>query len=142
MRRRKNQRGEIMLEFALVMPVLFLLCFGAMDLSRVFRTAMVSSAAARAGVHYASLGESSGEDTTGIINAAKNDAANPAGMTVAVDRYCTCALGGEQVPCEISCSNKSKYVKVTARMPFTATLSLPGISSSFNMTTTSHVRVK
>ena len=131
-----------MLEFALVTPVLFLMCFGAMDLSRVFRSAMVSAAAARAGVHYASLGESSGEDTTGIISAAKNDGGNPAGMTVAVDRYCTCTLGGEQVPCEVSCSGKAKYVKVTARMPFQTVLSLPGVLSSFNLTSVSHVRVQ
>lgn len=131
-----------MLEFALVTPVLFLLCFGAMDFSRVYRSAMVSAAAARAGVHYASLSESSADDTTGIIKAANNDASSPADMTVAVERYCTCVLGGEQVPCDVSCSGRSKYVKVTARVPFKTTLALPGVPSTFNLSTQSHVRVK
>lgn len=131
-----------MLEFALITPALFLLCFGAMDLSRAFRGAMLMAGASRAAVHYASWGDSSADDTTGIINAAKTDAANPAGLTVAVDRFCTCALGGEQVPCEISCSAKAKYVKVTTRLPFKSILSLPGVAPAFNLTSVSHVRVK
>lgn len=131
-----------MLEFALVTPVLFLLCFGAMDFSRVYRSAMVSAAAARAGVHYASLGESSADDTDGIIAAAKRDASNPADVNVAVARYCTCALGGEQVACEVTCTGKAKYVRVTARVPFQTILRLPGVPSAFNLATGSHVRVQ
>ena len=141
MRRRKHQRGSVMLEFALVTPVLFLLCFGAMDLSRVYRSAMISAAAARAGVQYASSG-SAAEDTAGIIQAAKTDAGNTAGMTVSVDRYCACSIGGDPTSCTTTCSDKSKYVKVTARMPFKTMWSVPGMSSAFDLKSVSHVRVQ
>jgi Flp pilus assembly protein TadG len=142
MRRHKTQKGQVMLELAMVTPVLMLLCYGAMDLSRVYRGALVAAGAARAGVHFASQSDSSGDDMAGIIAAAKQDAQNASNVTVAVEQYCTCALGGEAVSCTTTCSTKSKYVKVTAQVPFSATLSLPGVPSSFNVKSVSHVRVQ
>ena len=139
-----------MLEFALVTPTLLLLCFGAMDLSRAFRSAMISAAAARAGVHYASSSEAASENTPGIVAAATQDAgiaagtddSDSSGIRVGVERYCTCAIGAATVPCEVSCTNKSKYVKVTTAIPFEATVKLPGLSPMHYLRSTSHVRVK
>ena len=141
-RRHRTQRGHAMLEFALATPVLMLLCFGAIDTTRMFRTAMVSASAARAGILYATSSSSAADDSTGIVNAAKQDAENREDRVVTVERYCTCSTGGDAVACTASCGSQSEYVKVTSRVPFRPTVALPGVPSELDMTSISHMRIR
>ena len=50
-----RQQGQDLLEFALVLPVLLLILFGAVDLGRVFHTAITIANAAREGARHGSI---------------------------------------------------------------------------------------
>jgi Flp pilus assembly protein TadG len=141
MKNRRSERGEVMLELALVTPALLLLCFGGIELSRAFRGASVTAAASRAGIHYASLSDAKANDTAGIVGAAKADADNDPDLDVSVS-HCTCSVGGPEVSCTTSCANQSKYVKVTAAFPFEPVVKFPGLASVLTLNSVSHLRVK
>lgn len=139
MRNRKSQRGSVMLEFALTAPALFLLVFGAMDLSRVFRSAMNVAAASRAGLHYASSGVVAMDDTAGISQAVA--AESGAAVSVSVSHYCTCSIGGSEEACTAACPSP-RYVRVSARQRFEPVLKVPGMSPSFTLTSVSRMRIE
>ncbi len=54
-RSQSNARGQVMVEFALVLPILVLLFMGTMDLARAVYAYGVISNAARDGAHWGSL---------------------------------------------------------------------------------------
>jgi Flp pilus assembly protein TadG len=64
----QNNRGQSMVEFALVLPLLLLLVFGMIEFGRVFNESLVVTAAAREGARSAAVG---GSDTV-ATNAALN----------------------------------------------------------------------
>jgi Flp pilus assembly protein TadG len=51
----KNNRGQGMVEFALLLPILITLCFGMIEFGRVINEMLVVSAAAREGARYAAV---------------------------------------------------------------------------------------
>ena len=93
---RVHNRGQGILEFALVLPVLFLIVFGVLDLGRVFFATIGLTNASREGVRYLTLhpDDVSNElgSFLGSITAA-TDEANYAGLSVS----------GSQVT--VDCSN-------------------------------------
>jgi Flp pilus assembly protein TadG len=107
-----------LVEFGLVMPLFLVLCMGAIDFGRVFLTAMSLTGANRAGLVYAASSSTASSDTTGITNLVKTAAANPSGLSVSTNQFCTCGLGGTSVSCSNSCSNKITYIQVTSTMTF------------------------
>jgi Flp pilus assembly protein TadG len=68
-----KSRGQALVEFALVLPLLLLLVLGAMDLGRVITTKMVMTNAAREGANFLSRNSASVSDpisaTKAIIEA-------------------------------------------------------------------------
>jgi Flp pilus assembly protein TadG len=52
---RKTRRGQSLVEFALILPVLLLIMFGVVDLGRAFYISVVLSNVAREGARYAAL---------------------------------------------------------------------------------------
>src|SRR5688572_6725555 len=128
MRNRQSQRGEVILEMAVITPALLLLVVGAMDVSRAFRTAMVTASASREGIHYASRNTTTSDDIAGIQNAAKADASNMQGLNVVASHYCTCSLGGTEAPCNSTCTGLMRYVKVRSTYAFTPMLKIPGLA--------------
>ena len=67
-----SQRGQNAVEFALVVPILFLVIFGLVDLARLFHAAITISGAARAGARYGAINPTEGDE---IIAAAEAEAA-------------------------------------------------------------------
>jgi hypothetical protein len=65
--RRRSQRSQALVEFALVSPLFFLIIFGAIDISRLLYTYTAISSAARDGARTASLSGSLFSDCQ-IIN--------------------------------------------------------------------------
>ncbi|HBY06523.1 MAG TPA: hypothetical protein DEH22_01535 [Chloroflexi bacterium] len=73
--RRKKENGQALLEFALVLPILFLLVFGAVDLGRVFFAQIALTNAAREGVRYLTVYPDDIDSSfAGSIAAAKSEA--------------------------------------------------------------------
>jgi len=67
----KNNRGQALVEFALVLPVLLLLIIGSMEFGLVINQYMVLAEAAREGARSAALG-SSNATVTAVVRAAAN----------------------------------------------------------------------
>lgn len=144
-RGKSNQKGSVLIEFALSSTVLLLMFFGIVDFSRLFYTSNVVANAACAATQYGALSPAHYGDFAGMQNAALQDAGNPAGMVVNATQFCACSIGGSQVPCPADCSgggSAETYIQVTVSMPFTGTLSYPGVPQTIQVSTTSAVRVQ
>jgi hypothetical protein len=62
----KTERGQEIIEFAIMFPILVLLAFGVLDLGRLFHASIVITNAAREGARYGTLNP---DDLGGTINA-------------------------------------------------------------------------
>lgn len=65
---RKSEKGQALVELALVVPILLMLIFGITEFGRVFGTQLILLNSAREGVRYAAVGASDTEVVTKIIN--------------------------------------------------------------------------
>jgi len=71
-RLRRDQRGAALVELAVVVPILAVLAVGAVDFGRIFKSAMVITAAARAGALYGAYSVPYAFDSTNITAAVTN----------------------------------------------------------------------
>jgi len=62
-----RQKGQDLVEFALVFPLLFLILFGVIDLGRIFHASISISNAAREGARYATLDPNFLLDFDGVL---------------------------------------------------------------------------
>src|SRR5271165_4548038 len=144
--REESQRGSLLVECALLLPVLLILMFGMVDFSRVFLTAIAVTSAAQAGAEYGSSSSSSPTDYTGMQNAAAHDAAQLASFTAIASQYCSCSPGGTSVSClTSSCSgygSPAKYVKVQTTSNFHTLFPYPFVPSYTTVNATAYMRVQ
>ncbi|CRK81535.1 TadE/TadG family type IV pilus assembly protein [Neobacillus massiliamazoniensis] len=68
----KSEKGQSLVEFALLLPVLVLLLFGIIDFGRIFHAYLTIDHAGREAARTASIGK----DTTTIKNTAVSDASS------------------------------------------------------------------
>jgi Flp pilus assembly protein TadG len=61
--------GQSAVEFALVLPLLFLIIFGLFDLARLYHAAITISGAARAGARYGAMFPDEGADIIAAVEA-------------------------------------------------------------------------
>jgi Flp pilus assembly protein TadG len=71
--RRRSQRGQELIELALLLPLLLLIAFGVLDLGRAFHSAITIANAARVGARF---GTADPTDVTGIASATVAEAQN------------------------------------------------------------------
>jgi Flp pilus assembly protein TadG len=83
-RKRRTERGAAAVEFALVVPLLFLLVFGMIDFGWAINRYTVLNNATREGVRLASLGADSSEITASVTNALADTGIDAAGVDVDV----------------------------------------------------------
>jgi Flp pilus assembly protein TadG len=92
-RRRKNQRGNVLVEFTVSVLVLTMLLAATADLGRMFYYADLCASAAEAGVHYAMVSAGHNTDLTGIQNAAlaePNTTPTLTGLSAVATNFYTC----------------------------------------------------
>lgn len=82
--RRRQERGAAAVEFALLVPILFVLVFGMIDFGWAINRNTVVNNATREGVRMASLGSDSSEITTSIQNSLGDMGLNGASVSVTV----------------------------------------------------------
>ncbi len=144
-RLQRDRSGASAAEFALVLPIMTLLLFGAVDVSGLAWTQMQVGAAARAGASYALT---HGYDEVGI-NAA---VANATGLTVTVgamskDAGCPNASTGitvvanKSTPCPDGGAIPGDYVTVNASGTYSPIFGWPGLPNAINLSARSQVRV-
>jgi Flp pilus assembly protein TadG len=159
--RKRSEDGTAAVEFALILPIIAILCCGAIDYGEAANLTTQLNSAARAGAQYAL---SHPDDPGGIAWAAQNSIRTSAALvTIAVPGnsalsgtnpyYCTCSDSNIDVANQVSCTaavsgvapctgTKKFFVKVTATQTFTPFLPYPGIASGVAMTGVATVQVR
>ncbi len=89
-RKARGKRGSTTVEFALTLPLLFLMCMGATDFGRLFYNAVTVANAAGTGAFYGTRNNIYATDRTGMETAARNDAQNLSSVTATADYFCDC----------------------------------------------------
>jgi len=137
---RHPQRGQSMVEVAVVAPVLVLLLLAAADFGRIFYTNVALNNAVRAGAQYGSQSRVTAANATGIRNAVTTDASNITLSGTPSVSQCTCISGSNVAVCTSTypCSDNpgATFVTVTASATFKTIAHIPGVASSTTMTST------
>ena len=127
-----DRSGNILLEFALALPVLALLVVGLLDLGRYSLQKSAMLQGARAGAQYGMLDTSDAAK----VNTTAQNATGLTGVTANTTWFCEC-VSGTTVACTTTCSGGAtikRYVTVSASKSFdsvltTATLSFGSFGS-------------
>jgi Flp pilus assembly protein TadG len=140
----KDRSGTTIIETAILVPALMLLCCGTMDFARVVYAGTEIAGAVRSGIQYGALTPGNSGDTTGMAQAAKNDAGDLGStVTASASNFCTCS--GSTVACTSTCTDGSipeGYVSVTANYTFTTTIPYPGLPQTVALSRTAKMRVQ
>jgi Flp pilus assembly protein TadG len=143
-------RGQSLVEFAMIVPVMLLLLVGAIEIGRFAHYSILVSNAARAGAQYGALSLATAGDKNGIVNAALADGQSVQGLTIDTPAElcgCSAAIVGGTPPgttCPATCTPPDHglvYVQVTANGTFPSLFKYPGIPKSFTVSSTEKMRV-
>lgn len=125
LRRFKPQDGgNVLIEFALAVPVLCILLAGGFDLGRYALQKSAIVEGARAGAQYGVFNPS---DTANINTTAQN-ATGLSGVTASNSVFCECT-SGTTASCTSTCSTLKKYITVSTSKPYSSVVT----SSTINM---------
>jgi Flp pilus assembly protein TadG len=143
---RNNRRGTSLIEMAIMIPVLLLMCCGTMDFARIMYAGIAIANSARAGVQFGALAPGNSGDMAGMVQATLNDAADlgVSNVTATARNFCACTTGSGEVPCSSNCSGitPSGYVSVTASYTFNPLVPYPGIPQAVVVGRTAKMRVQ
>lgn len=130
----RSNDGTALVEFAIIAPVLIFLLMGLIEIGRYTSLAIMAANAARAGVQYGAQNLSTAADSTGMENAALQDAQSLASWgTPIANHVCStdggvtfgsCPGSGAALP-----ANTVYYVQVQVSGTFTPLVSYPGLPS-------------
>ncbi len=115
-----DRAGSMMIEFALALPLIFLLLVGLLDLSRFALQKSAMLQGARAGVQYGLIAYSESAN----INSTAQTATGLSGVTATNTVFCEC-VSGTAVLCTTTCATGQtlkRYLRVTATKSFTSVL--------------------
>lgn len=122
-----NNRGQSMVEFALLLPVLILILFGIIEFGRVFNASLAGAAAAREAARLAAVGDAGSASAT--VKAI-------AGPTAVV------AFTPELEPGEVRLIGTRVTATVTSKVAIPTPVISSIIGSEINLTSTADMRVE
>lgn len=96
----KGEHGQALVEMALVLPLLFLLLFGVIEMGRIGYAYITVSNAARAGGRVATIGAPDSVITSSVQNAATS--LNSASLTITITPTPALRKSGEGVKVQVS----------------------------------------
>jgi Flp pilus assembly protein TadG len=131
---RRGERGQSLVETALVFPVLITMLVGAVEMARVVRASIAVANAAKAGAQYGTENGYTAQDSTGIATAASNEAPTfTVNTTSAIS--CVCSDGTASTCQNTDCSNShiEESVTVNTSATITPTIQLPGLPKTFTV---------
>jgi len=99
-RLRKGEHGQALVEMALVLPLLFLLLFGVIEMGRVGYAYITVSNAARAGGRTATIGGTDLDINSSIKNAAVS--LDPASLTITITPLQSLRQSGQSVTVQVT----------------------------------------
>ena len=137
----QSECGSSLVEMAVILPVLLLILFGAVDFGRAYYLTIELAGASRAGAIY---GSQYPTDTSGVTNAAKLNAPDVPGIGSSSSWGCECSDGtGKVTSCSTtpSCSaNVVYYVTVKATASYSPLFPWPGVPSPIALSDSSTMR--
>ncbi len=136
----RNESGNAIVEFALIVPVLLIMIMGLVDAGRAIGANARIGMGVTAGLRYA-LSDSYA--TANISAAAYSGSGyDPAEATVAVERFCECP-DGAAVVCSATCvaGFKRIYVQVDMTLTQETLFSYPVIGNSITVSRTGSLQV-
>jgi Flp pilus assembly protein TadG len=128
-RERQKTRGQSLVEFALVLPILVLILAISADFGRAFSAYIAVGGAAREGAAFGMMSTANSANQTGIRNAALADAPTIWGVAPSV----TSSTGTD--------ANNYQFVQVRVTYTFSPIMRIPPIPNSINMSRTVRMRV-
>lgn len=140
----RDERGASLVELAFVLPLFPLLLFGAIDFARAFYLSVEVAGAAQAAALY---GTQNPTDTTGMQNAAKDDAPNVPNLSAGTPTYGTECPDGSLYTAGTStmptCSGTTTGVyriNVTVTGTYSPLIPWPGVPSSMTLSSSAAMR--
>ena len=147
----RSNAGQSLVEVAVVFPILSLLVLGATEFGRLSFAGIEVTNAARAAVQYGAQNHVTASDTTGMQNAAVNDAKNVSGLSATATQVCYCAsdltttVACQLTSCQGSVPASSRlllFVQVNTSATVNPLFHYPGSPQSFRMTGQAVMRVQ
>ena len=148
---RRGQRGGAMVEFALVLPLLFLMSMGGTDFGRLFYHAVTVANAAATGAFYGGQSRIAAANESAQEQRAIDDAVNIDGVTASASGFCECP--GDP-PAPISCLQAANYnacdgyglprvyVRVNALKNFQTIGTYPGVPDNTAVRRDAFIRIQ
>lgn len=138
-------RGQALVEVALVIPIFTLLLVGIVEVGRLAYAAIEVNNAARAGAAYASQTHTTAADSANIQLAATQDAPDVTSLTATPSYSCTCesttgTMTSQDAGCTktnlTNCASPSRivlFVTVNTTAPINTAFHFPGIPTTVTM---------
>jgi Flp pilus assembly protein TadG len=140
-----GEAGIAGVELALVTPMLALMMTGGFDFGRAIYEQHRLSAAAQAGVQYATALSTNLTNSSGIIAAARADANDTSSSLTVTTNQCTCPGGTPQCSTAATCTGSTvsgTYVKVAVSESLSTLINYPFVSSPFTVSGVAMTRVQ
>ena len=141
----RQRAGNVTIEFGFVILFMITLALGAYDFGNLGYQKIAITSAARAGVQYGAQDQVTAADAAGMIQAARNDAADiDSALTITARQYCSCPGQGE-VSCSVICDDSSysyMYVEVAAEDQVELLFPYPYVTSPQTVASTNTMRVR
>jgi Flp pilus assembly protein TadG len=133
-RKRAGERGQSLVETALVVPVLVTLLVGAVEMGRVVYASIAVANAAKAGAQYGCENGYAAQDSTGIATAASSEAPTLTVSTTS-SSACSCSDGTASTCQNTDCPNShiEETVTVNTSATVSASIQLPGLPKTFSV---------
>ncbi len=132
-RLRRHEGGNMMIEFALALPVLSVMLMGMLDLGRFAIDKSSILQAARAGAQYGVAASNAGVLSAADLNSVNTTAQSSTsltGVTATNSVFCECT-SGVTVACNSTCSGGNflkHYLTVTTTRAFTSVVGTAGLN--------------
>ena len=127
-------------------PIFALLAVGGFDFGNLTLHKLTATSAARAGVQYGSLDFATAANTSGIIQAALDDAGfiDDADLDVTARQFTSCPGEGEVASTALCADGgfSMMYVEVTVQESYEFLMAYPGVSSPHTVQSTVRMRVR
>jgi Flp pilus assembly protein TadG len=149
----RSERGQSLVELALLTPILLLLVIGIVEMGRYAYLSIVLGNAAESGALYGAQNLADAANTAGIQAAAQNDyndGRSLSGLTVTSANTCGCDSSGTTTNASCTAAGAGTcaaghwvvMVQVTATGKFNSLFKYPGIPQSLTVVRTVTMRVK
>lgn len=147
----KEDKGGAMIEFALVFPLLLLMCLGATDFGRLFFHAVTLANAASVGSFHGAQNNVTAAQSGLMVMRAEEDANNLDGVSGTAALFCECP---GNPAAQIDCSRATDatacpgygppraYVRTDLQQTFNTVVNYPGIPASTVVRRTAFMRVQ